>query len=764
MRPVATPARQGVSLPLQGILNVQAITELLGRLPDHLQQEAKCDLRRRLEPEIVAWQEHWDTDDGALEPEEPLSSEDEVPDSKDRKSKKARRAPPVPEDGYPSQLWKNSPAQGHEGFNENVQQVLKKLAGWTSPSQGEAKLLPQQNVVACLLHPSSKVQRLLCDHNTGSGKTLCMVRIMDNFYFDPRGKIAIFPKDSVVDNFYSALWEWPNRWRDYCCHLYPRSAALACNADDWRRLRFKRWSVGKSQALQRRASAEGLSLHQGIKEFLIKPIREACEMKRAFFLGKVTSRFLDNFWASTTNDDVHPPAAPLRAYRFTSAGGRAAEVVDGLPRGCIFKVGFNPKGPNPYSHKVIVMDEGHHLTRPNKIYEQQLNQLRDYVQKAKGSVFVSCTGSMEADAATDPRMLLDVVKGDVNKHLTDEGFLSSHHKRGQSFPRQSPAPCADGIYSKDVQKNVVTKVELSGLSLVRYVYQAIRLEKEGKPEDSLANYTNMYVFANSSGNASCKETLLADPSSRPKFTAALKAVVESAKKKQKSMIMVERRNGYRALLALLQAEAEKHKFNVAEYDQLADFNSRENLRGQRFMVMILETERGGEGIELRAVRLAVFLDVPKRFPDYKQRCGRVVRCGSHDGLSEVDREVRFMFFTSVFPHFAQKELGAFALFALCGYWNGPKKITYASEPAPEQLVEAAKGFVQTAAARGIRTLHGLEQALRHHVGADDFLNVISKTPLKTYDQKLQRQLRLQFEDMAPALAKIRGVALDVGMY
>ena len=31
-----------------------------------------------------------------------------------------------------------------------------------------------------------------------------------------------------------------------------------------------------------------------------------------------------------------------------------------------------------------------------------------------------------------------------------------------------------------------------------------------------------------------KETLLTDPSSRPKFTAALKAVVEAAKKKQKS--------------------------------------------------------------------------------------------------------------------------------------------------------------------------------------------------------------------------------------
>ena len=33
-------------------------------------------------------------------------------------------------------------------------EVWKKLAGWTSPSQGESKLLPQQKLVACLVHPS----------------------------------------------------------------------------------------------------------------------------------------------------------------------------------------------------------------------------------------------------------------------------------------------------------------------------------------------------------------------------------------------------------------------------------------------------------------------------------------------------------------------------------------------------------------------------------------------------------------------------------
>ena len=44
--------------------------------------------------------------------------------------------------------------------------------------------------------------------------------------------------------------------------------------------------------------------------------------------------------------------------------------------------------------------------------------------------------------------------------------------------------------------------------------------------------------------------------------------------------------------------------------------------------------------------------------------------GNHDLKDLISLE---RFFASVFPHFAQKELGAFALFALCGYWNGPKK-------------------------------------------------------------------------------------------
>ena len=39
-------------------------------------------------------------------------------------------------------------------------------------------------------------------------------------------------------------------------------------------------------------------------------------------------------------------------------------------------------------------------------------------------------------------------------------------------------------------------------------------------------------------------------------------------------------------------------------------------------------------------------------------------------------------------------LGAFALFALCGQWGGPKKVTYASEPAPEEIIAASKNFAR----------------------------------------------------------------------
>lgn len=88
---------------------------------------------------------------------------------------------------------------------------------------------------------------------------------------------------------------------------------------------------------------------------------------------------------------------------------------------------------------------------------------------------------------------------------------------------------------------------------------------------------------------------------------------------------------------------------------MADFNRQGNLLGQNFMVMVLDAEKGGEGIEFAAVRHAVYVDVPEGISVYTQRCGRVVRCGSHSGLPDGARTVRFMFMAAKFPKFARQE-------------------------------------------------------------------------------------------------------------
>ena len=282
----------------------------------------------------------WDTDDGALEPEEPDSdSEEEL--MEDRRGKKLRRAPPTPEDGYPKQLWKPQYQQGCPGFNAHAREVLASMQ-WTSPSQGTVQLFAQQRVVASLVHPSSPVRRLLCDHNTGSGKTLCMVRIVDNFYFDSRPKVLVFPKEAVCDNFLKHLWRLPSRWRDFASHQNPAAAKLASNTADWWQARHEEWPLHKSQAMVQKATSEKLSLEKAIKEFCVKPMRESLEMKRAFIRGKASPAWLDHYWSGENPHGVHPPAAPLRALRYTSAGGRAADLVGGpppAPRASVLKAG-----------------------------------------------------------------------------------------------------------------------------------------------------------------------------------------------------------------------------------------------------------------------------------------------------------------------------------------------------------------------------------------------------------------------------------------
>ena len=86
--------------------------------------------------------------------------------------------------------------------------------------------------------------------------------------------------------------------------------------------------------------------------------------------------------------------------RATTAGGGACALgKDGWPRSPILKVGFDKKDLNPYSSKVVVMDECHNLSRPTQKYEEQLGLLREHLNSCERSAVVGFTGTPVGDQA-----------------------------------------------------------------------------------------------------------------------------------------------------------------------------------------------------------------------------------------------------------------------------------------------------------------------------------------------------------------------------
>ena len=71
------------------------------------------------------------------------------------------------------------------------------------------RLRVYQESVKFMVHPFSEIHRLLIVHQVGSGKTLTMVSILANFFYDPRPKVIVFPTQPVVDNFYQELVKLP---------------------------------------------------------------------------------------------------------------------------------------------------------------------------------------------------------------------------------------------------------------------------------------------------------------------------------------------------------------------------------------------------------------------------------------------------------------------------------------------------------------------------------------------------------------------------
>mmetsp|Transcript_42709 Transcript_42709/g.110427 ORF Transcript_42709/g.110427 Transcript_42709/m.110427 type:complete len:1187 (+) Transcript_42709:74-3634(+) len=547
--------------------------------------------------------------------------------------------------------WAGAPAVGTKGFNDFASKAMTAAGVASRPLQAKLDrsipcppMQPHQEVVACLMHPQSPCSRLLVDHPTGSGKTREMICVLENFFLDPRPKVPIFPKEPVCRNFYAELLRWPSRYRNFFACLRPQDAARAAGTRDWRERRDRLWDIS--------------ALPEAELRQLCTSLREVLEMKGWFFMGKMRRSRRDAFMQRFPTESF--PGAPLRALRYTSAGGRHTELRDdGLPVSALLKVAFDHVGKNVYSNKIVIMDEVHNLVREQTQYVAQLTRLRELLQFARGAVLAGFTGTPILSEASEGRILLDIIKGHGARRC-DEGFLSSFPMRPLGlFPRSLPVGIPDAVLTPNLRRQLVHRVTLKGEPLKRYDAK----QQKGVSERRLRAYCNLCVHFGSlhDGKSGSKGRILANMAAcAPKLHAIALDVAANC---EKALVLIARSSGMEALLAHLHAvgAASKPPFSVATMDELAAFNSHLNRRGEQYRVLVADAATCSEGVSFFAVRRVHLADVPATPSAFVQSVGRAIRMYGHAGLPSEEQTVTTVLHVAGLPRWMRSTLGAWTL-------------------------------------------------------------------------------------------------------
>lgn len=440
---------------------------------------------------------------------------------------------------------------------------------------------------------------------------------------------------------------------------------------------------------------------------LVHAMRQTLEMRTSARKGVVQPIWANRFMKMHLGSLV--PRAPLRAFRYTTAGGGASKLrEDGWPRSSIFKAGFGNGDFNPFSGKVIIMDEVCNLVRHTARFEDQMGRLRTYLYAARRTVLAGFTGSIVGSYASDRRRLLDIVKGESAVQGSDEGFISSFRARDSpDFPEEVPVKgVLDGILHEGVFDSFVRRHTLHGEALKRYMLKEVeyaivprllRLPEE-KRYLRLSNYCNVHV-ARCSGAQ--KDALLKDVKEHaPKLHAVAKSVSKST---EKAVVMLGREMGYKIMLEVLTRAGKRANFRVATLEELADYNDpRKNLRGERFRVMIAGSSELGEGVQFKGVRRLYIVDVPLRLSDLMHRASRCVQFEGHADLPPAERKFAVELHMAHLPKFLKQAPGSLIYLALLN--------TKENHNSPGACLEAATlACLEELQKRGVRTLEDLQK-------------------------------------------------------
>ena len=215
-----------------------------------------------------------------------------------------------------------------------------------------------------------------------------MIKILENFFSDPRPKIVIFPKPSVARNFYREVYKTPSKYRDYI-----PSIDSTPNLD-----------TSRIAAI---LSMKGQRVNRNIEGDVLK--------------------------------------APLVSMAYTTGGGNSARAGK---RPFNWRLPEHLNDANPYTGCVVICDEVHNMIagvltnqmgvnhsdiktvlqnylEPRRIqYRDKIGRLAENLRTARDAVVVGMTATPIVHDVRDGKLLMSVIKGAGNENHTNHGYIS----------------------------------------------------------------------------------------------------------------------------------------------------------------------------------------------------------------------------------------------------------------------------------------------------------------------------------------------------
>lgn len=509
--------------------------------------------------------------------------------------------------------WSKRP--GQPGFNKEATKIMRRMGLFmgdrllTDCSTSDP--FAHTQTAAWLAGPETPIDRLLVIHRTGSGKTFAMIEILNKYFSDPRPKVVVFPNQALVNNFYQKMFSTPNA--------------------------YKAWADNRAKRLHK----------TNTMDFFKSSLAMEGELHK---YGK---------------GDPAELSSPMRPFRYSIAGGRTVFSRDGRPEKPIFKIMFDEKTRNPFSNKIVLMDEVHNLATPppdaDASLRKRLARLYEALYTAENSIIVGLTATPFVNNEEDGRRLLKMIKGRMNQGArSNEGFISYFNTLPKTiYPKIMPGASA--------VKTI--KVRMEGDNLAKYQRKMKERGKlSSKPNMRERQLTNLMNYCNTAFYYQHARSHARALRNNAKSVATkLEFIVSRVMENQsKSAILIPYKLGFNALIEVIKGmdPSNRHKFGflgrlpgtkkMRQSNVLEEFNAKDNLRGDKIRTLVLDAEMFGEGIDLLGVRNFYICSPAQSYSQYKQWVGRVLRACAYAKLRPHERNVDIQMFIAVTDNYKEK--------------------------------------------------------------------------------------------------------------